>query len=46
MKYAIMSDVHANPFMLRMALFDERETGTARFVCLGVNTGYNEDVLG
>ena len=46
MKYAIMSDVHANPFMLRMALLDARAAGTVRFVCLGDVTGYNEDARG
>lgn len=32
MKYAIMSDVHANPFILRMALIDAKATGAALFV--------------
>ena len=43
MKYAIMSDVHANPFMLRMALLDARATDAVRFVCLGDVSGYNDD---
>ena len=43
MKYAIMSDVHANPFMLRMALLDARAAGAVRYVCLGDVSGYNDD---
>lgn len=43
MKYAIMSDVHANPQALETALADARAQGCERFVMLGDTTGYGYD---
>jgi len=44
MKYAIMSDVHANPVALETALKDARRRKCERFVFLGDVTGYGYDV--
>ena len=46
MRYAVMSDVHANPQALERALADAREQGCAEFVMLGDATGYGYDVAG
>ena len=43
MKYAIMSDVHANPAVLETALADARALGCEKFVMLGDITGYGYD---
>lgn len=43
MKYAIMSDVHANPAALKTALADARALGCEKFVMLGDITGYGYD---
>lgn len=43
MKYAIMSDVHANPGALETALADARKHGCGRFLMLGDITGYGYD---
>lgn len=43
MKYAIMSDVHANPVALETALADARALGCTKFVMLGDITGYGYD---
>jgi len=43
MKYAVMSDVHANPQALETALEDARRCGCNRFVMLGDTTGYGYD---
>lgn len=43
MKYAVISDIHANPAALRMALDDAKEQGCDRVVCLGDVTGYGYD---
>ena len=43
MKYAIMSDVHANPTALETALADARALGCEKFVLLGDITGYGYD---
>jgi len=43
MKYAIMSDVHANPQALEVALADAQEQGCERFLMLGDVTGYGYD---
>ena len=40
MKYAIMSDVHANPRALKVALEDARRLGCEKYVLLGDVTGY------
>ena len=44
MKYAIMSDVHANPEALKTALEDARHFGCGKFLLLGDVTGYGYDV--
>ena len=46
MKYAIMSDVHANPAALETALFDARRRKCQRFIMLGDTTGYGYDPVG
>lgn len=43
MKYAIMSDVHANPLALETALADARAVGCEKFILLGDITGYGYD---
>ena len=40
MKYAIMSDVHANPKALETALADARAAGCGKYILLGDVTGY------
>lgn len=40
MKIAVISDIHAYPAALDVALKDAREQGAARFVCLGDIVGY------
>lgn len=40
MKYAVMSDVHANPDALAKAVDDARTCGAETFVCLGDIVGY------
>ena len=46
MKYAIMSDVHANPKALDVALADARRLGCGNFILLGDVTGYGYDPKG
>ena len=43
MKYAIMSDVHANPVALETALADARAHKCENFVFAGDVTGYGYD---
>lgn len=43
MRYAIMSDVHANPTALKTALADAREQGADKILCLGDVVGYGPD---
>ena len=43
MKYAVMSDIHANPQALSVALADARKLKCERFVMLGDTTGYGYD---
>ena len=43
MKYAIMSDVHANPKALETALADAHRAGCGKFILLGDVTGYGYD---
>ena len=43
MRYAIMSDAHANPVALETALADAREQGCEKFLFLGDATGYGYD---
>ena len=44
MRYAVMSDVHANPRGLKSALEDARRLGCGKYVFLGDVTGYGYDV--
>ncbi len=46
MKYAIMSDVHANPAALKTVLADAHDLGCEKFILLGDITGYGYDVRG
>lgn len=46
MRYAVMSDIHANPWALEKALADAREQGAEKFVCLGDVVGYGPDAVG
>lgn len=46
MRYAVMSDIHANPWALGRALADAREQGAEKFVCLGDVVGYGPDAVG
>lgn len=39
MKYALMSDVHANPAALKTALADAAEAGCGKLIMLGVAEG-------
>lgn len=41
MKYAVLSDIHANLEALESVLGDARARGVKRFVCLGDVVGYN-----
>lgn len=43
MKYAVMSDVHANPKALETALADARAAECGKFILLGDVTGYGYD---
>ena len=45
MRYAVMSDVHANPQALERALADARAQGCETFFMLGDTTGYGYDVV-
>lgn len=45
MKYAIISDVHANPAALKAVLSDVRQQKADRVICLGDVTGYGYDAL-
>ena len=45
-RYAIMSDVHANPKALEVALADARRLGCGKFILLGDVTGYGYDPKG
>ena len=45
MRYAIMSDVHANPEALEKALADARSLGCTDFLMLGDTTGYGYDAV-
>ena len=40
MRYAIFSDVHANPTALEKVVADARSYGIEEFVCLGDIVGY------
>ena len=43
MKYAVISDLHANPAAFQAALDDAKQQGCGRIVCLGDVTGYGYD---
>lgn len=45
MLYAVMSDIHANPWALEKALADAREQGAEKFICLGDVVGYGPDAV-
>ena len=45
MKYAILSDIHANPLAFQTALADAREQGADSIICLGDITGYGYGAL-
>lgn len=45
MLYAIMSDIHANPWALRKVLADAREQGAEKLICLGDVVGYGPDAV-
>lgn len=46
MIYAILSDIHANPWALEHALADARAQGAEKFICLGDVVGYGPDAVG
>lgn len=46
MLYAVMSDIHANPWALETALADARELKAEKFICLGDVVGYGPDAVG
>lgn len=46
MIYAIISDIHANPWALECALEDARAQGAEKFICLGDVVGYGPDAVG
>jgi len=43
MKWAIISDVHANPYALRKVLEDAGRMGAVAFACLGDTVGYGPE---
>lgn len=43
MKYAILSDVHANPAALKNVLSDARKLGAEKILCLGDVVGYGPE---
>lgn len=43
MKYAILSDVHANPAALKTVLADARRRGAGKTICLGDVVGYGPE---
>ena len=45
MRYAIMSDAHANPVALETALADAREQGCEKFLFLGDGMPVNEGAM-
>lgn len=45
MKYAIISDIHANPTAFKTVLADARQQKADRIVCLGDVTGYGYDAV-
>lgn len=46
MKYAILSDIHANPMALEAVLGDSRDCGVTKRICLGDVVGYGPDAPG
>ena len=46
MKYAIISDVHANPAALERVLADAKRCGADKVVCAGDVVGYGPDPAG
>ena len=45
MKYAILSDIHANPMAFHAAIDDARDQGANSIICLGDITGYGYGAL-
>ncbi len=45
MKFAILSDIHANPLAFKDALSDAQEQGADKIICLGDITGYGYGAL-
>lgn len=45
MLYAVISDIHANPWALEKALADARGQGAEKFICLGDVVGYGPDAV-
>ena len=46
MKYAIISDIHANPAALERVLADAKQFGAEKVVCAGDVVGYGPDPVG
>ena len=46
MKYAIISDIHANPAALERVLADAEQCGAEKVVCAGDVVGYGPDPVG
>ena len=46
MKYAIISDIHANPPALERVLADAERCGAEKVVCAGDVVGYGPDPVG
>ena len=46
MKYAIISDIHANPAALERVLVDAERCGAEKVVCAGDVVGYGPDPAG
>lgn len=46
MRYAFLSDIHANPSALERVLADTREQGADKVICLGDIVGYGPDPVG
>ena len=46
MKYAIISDIHANPVALEKVLSDSARYGVEKVICAGDVVGYGPDPVG
>lgn len=45
MRFAVLSDIHANPLAFETAIADARTQGADKLICLGDVTGYGYDAL-